>query len=258
MDPSTIHVKGFERFDSLCAEFRSSAWSYTACYVGREFYFIPGFWLRPTFSSGPKSLRETYLSSTELTGNRRPRLSIYHTLPLDGQDLLERLKPELLRYFASVWFCPRTVYAEMVQSVAVEPLGIIPFGQLVEGLVETSYKVWTNLETCAEVGRFGLKVEGAGKVRTFAIASPLLQSLLRPVHDWAMSVLRRLPTDGTYDQLAPLHRLKGKMVLYSFDLKSALPSHLSANLLFAYFGHDIATSWEQLMRLTTFRSPEKR
>lgn len=48
-----------------------------------------------------------------------------------------------------------------------------------------------------EMGRFGVKLEGSGKVRVFAIANPLLQALVRPLHDWAMDVLRLLPTDGS-------------------------------------------------------------
>lgn len=49
----------------------------------------------------------------------------------------------------------------------------------------------------------------------------MIQRLLRPVHDWAMTVLRRLPTDGTFYQTRPLDLLKGKQVCYSSDLKSA-------------------------------------
>lgn len=58
-----------------------------------------------------------------------------------------------------------------------------------------------------------------------------------------MRMLKLLPTDGTYDQLAPLRRLKGKMDLYSFDLKAAtdsLPISVSGHLLAGIFGQDIA------------------
>ncbi len=36
-------------------------------------------------------------------------------------------------------------------------------------------------------------MEGSGKVRVFAIANPLFQARVRPLHDWVMNVLRRLP-----------------------------------------------------------------
>jgi len=55
----------------------------------------------------------------------------------------------------------------------------------------------------------------------FAIGNYGNQRLLRPVHDWLMAVLRRLPCDGTFDQYRPLDRLVGEAVCYSFDLKSA-------------------------------------
>jgi len=49
-------------------------------------------------------------------------------------------------------------------------------------------------------------MEGAGKERTFSIPSAFKQALLRPAHDWCMSILRMIPMDGTYDQLKPLEK----------------------------------------------------
>lgn len=42
--------------------------------------------------------------------------------------------------------------------------------------------------TRPEMGRFGVKLEGSGKRR--AIANPLYQALVRPLHDWVMEILR--------------------------------------------------------------------
>ena len=52
------------------------------------------------------------------------------------------------------------------------------------------------------------KLEGAGKLRLFAIGNQFKQSLLRPVHDWCMQVLRTIPNDGTFHQTAPLRFVK--------------------------------------------------
>lgn len=132
----------------------------------------------------------------------------------------------------------------MEGTVESIPEGVKLFSRLIDRLVTGPCgSVWPRLKTCAETGRFGRKVEGAGKLRIFAIASPIFQTLIRPLHEWAMSVLKTLKTDGTYDQLAPLRRLKGKKVLYSFDLKSAtdlLPSLISTALLRSLFGEDLA------------------
>lgn len=42
--------------------------------------------------------------------------------------------------------------------------------------------------------------EGGGKRRVFAIGNYVKQRLLmlKPYYDWLMSILRRLPTDGTF------------------------------------------------------------
>lgn len=69
------------------------------------------------------------------------------------------------------------------------------------------------------LGRLGQTIEGGGKRR--AMGNYLYQRLLRPVHDWLMEVLRRLPMDGTFMQTQPLDRLVGEQTCFSFDLKSA-------------------------------------
>jgi len=70
-------------------------------------------------------------------------------------------------------------------------------------------------------GRLGQSVEGGGKRRVFAIGNYINQRLLKPVHDWLMSVLRMLPMDGTFNQEGPLDRLEGERHVFSYDLKNA-------------------------------------
>ena len=50
----------------------------------------------------------------------------------------------------------------------------------------------------AHCGRLSSSLEGGGKRRIFAIGNYLNQRLLKPLHDWLMQVLRRLPMDGTF------------------------------------------------------------
>lgn len=89
------------------------------------------------------------------------------------------------------------------------------------------YRVLPNLPTSDSVdpsrvtGRLGQVVEGGGQSSLFAIGNYINQRLLRPVHNWLMEVLARIPQDGTFDQTRPLDRLVGSSVSYSFDLKSA-------------------------------------
>jgi hypothetical protein len=58
-----------------------------------------------------------------------------------------------------------------------------------------------------QIGKLGLKEEAAGKVRVFAMVECWTQWLLGPLHDYMFSKLAQLPTDGTFDQLAPITRL---------------------------------------------------
>lgn len=60
-----------------------------------------------------------------------------------------------------------------------------------------------------EAKRFAGVLSGDGKRRLFIIGNYVRQRLLRPYHDWAMTVLSRLRCDGTYDQLAPPYTPKG-------------------------------------------------
>lgn len=70
-------------------------------------------------------------------------------------------------------------------------------------------------------GKLSQKVEGGGKRRIFAIGNWVNQRLLTPVHEWLASILRSLPMDGTYNQRAPLTRLRGSRINYCFDLTAA-------------------------------------
>lgn len=95
-------------------------------------------------------------------------------------------------------------------------------------------------------GRLSAVVEGAGKRRVFAIGNYVRQSLLRPVHDWAMNVLKRIPMDGTFDQEKPIRALRKLRCrdVYSFDLKSAtdrFPLRFIYQVLHLYFGPRVAS-----------------
>ncbi|KAG8044296.1 hypothetical protein GUJ93_ZPchr0138g27 [Zizania palustris] len=70
-------------------------------------------------------------------------------------------------------------------------------------------------------GRLGQATEGRAKRRIFAIGNYVNQRLLKPVMNWLMEVLRRLPPDGTFHQTAPLSRIKNRSCYYSYDLTAA-------------------------------------
>lgn len=70
-------------------------------------------------------------------------------------------------------------------------------------------------------GRLCASCEGGGKRRIFAIGNYVNQQLLKPVHDWLMTILSHIEMDGTFNQIKPLMRLVGKEVFYCYDFKSA-------------------------------------
>lgn len=96
------------------------------------------------------------------------------------------------------------------------------------------------------IGRLAAACTGDGKRRLFAIGNYINQRLLYPVHQWCAAVLRRLPTDGTFDQTAPLDRLAGVTgCVYSIDQKSATdrwPLLIMFELMQVLFDRSFASS----------------
>lgn len=96
------------------------------------------------------------------------------------------------------------------------------------------------------------KLEAAGKVRIFAIMDLWSQSALRPLHDYLCDILRLIPQDGTFDQLAPLNKLmsRGVTEIYSFDLSAAtdrLPLKFQTQVMTLLLGEKFANSWAKLL-----------
>lgn len=275
VNPSTIHIPGFqlgEPAKQLCVKLLTSSWSVLSAYAPayRKIPLRLGFSFRPTFTSGPNTYKDYRKeSSIELRNGKgeinreKLNMTLYHSLPIDASALLTLFKPEQLSVIGSLWYHDREVMVDSGYDAPIEPIkeGTDGFGWLIERLILPAQALWWDtMITRPEAGRFGRKLEGSGKIRLFAIANPIFQALLRPLHDWVMKVLSTIKMDGTFDQLAPLHRLKGKRELYSFDLKSAtdlLPVDLSGSLLASLFGDDFAQSWCFLMTMVGFRSPDR-
>jgi hypothetical protein len=88
------------------------------------------------------------------------------------------------------------------------------------------------------LGRLVKLNEARGKVRIIAIADWWTQIVFKPIHDSIMGILKRIPMDGTFNQVKPLQRLldlnRAQHVLYSFDLSAAtdrLPVKLQVQIL---------------------------
>lgn len=98
-------------------------------------------------------------------------------------------------------------------------------------------------------GRLGFSEE-PGKIRVFAMVNLITQALMEPLHRWIFGVLRAVPTDGTFDQVAPVERLikyfVGKEWVASYDLSAAtdrLPVAIQVEILRPLLGDRLANLW---------------
>nr|WAY16587.1 putative RNA-dependent RNA polymerase [Rhizoctonia solani mitovirus 110] len=107
------------------------------------------------------------------------------------------------------------------------------------------------LAYAGSLGKLGFKHEPAGKERAFAMVDPWTQWSLRPIHDTLFKILKRVPQDGTHNQLAPLANAKRWSSLWSLDLTAAtdrLPLSLQKDLLQGLFTiFDFGQNWAELL-----------
>jgi hypothetical protein len=104
------------------------------------------------------------------------------------------------------------------------------------------------------LGRLALLYEARGKVRVVAITDWWTQVLLRPLHDGLFDILKTIPQDGTFDQMAPVHRLMSYVrasgaPVFSYDLSAAtdrLPVKLQIQVL-QELGIGWARNWAALL-----------
>jgi len=104
------------------------------------------------------------------------------------------------------------------------------------------------------LGRLTALYEARGKVRIVAITDWWTQVILKPLHHGIFNILKSIPQDGTFDQLAPVHaliayvRASGAPV-YSYDLSAAtdrLPIAFQVDVL-KLLGVSWASSWQSLL-----------
>jgi len=115
-------------------------------------------------------------------------------------------------------------------------------------MISTRYhdiKYYHSVDNPLSIGKLSTKREPAGKVRVFAMVDIWTQSILKPLHEEIFRILKALPTDGTFNQLAPLDRLNSVPHgdRFSFDLSAAtdrLPLALQKQILTIAVGYEFA------------------
>jgi len=112
-------------------------------------------------------------------------------------------------------------------------------------------------------GRISFKTEAAGKVRAFAMVDYWTQCTLRPLHDLIFSILKEIPQDGTFDQIAPAKALLGVGRLatetwWSLDLSAAtdrFPLVLQRLAMGMLVSEEYATAWANLLVDRSYLTP---
>jgi len=199
-----------------------------------------GFQWLPSWSGGPNTRKTASGTSVEVLRHDIAHWNheVTKVLP-PGEENEDR---ERWVYLVSTYLYPYRIRNIPVTDSRLEPS--FDFVKLITELAEPEEGKW---------GKLGLKHEGGGKVRVFAMLDSIRQALLRPIHNWLMSVLRSIPNDGTFDQLKPLYALRKKKIkkLYSFDLTSAtdrFPIFLQTRMLEGFLGPPITCAWQQILK----------
>lgn len=111
------------------------------------------------------------------------------------------------------------------------------------------------------LGKLALKIEPAGKTRVFAIVDYWTQLALVSIHDWIFSILKRIPSDGTFDQDAAVKSFlepDSKEPVFGYDLSAAtdnIPVMLTEIILKQVLGSQIASAWRKLLIDRDFHTP---
>jgi len=111
------------------------------------------------------------------------------------------------------------------------------------------------------LGRLGFKQEAAGKVRVFAMVDCWTQWLLKPVHLAIFDLLELFPSDGTKDQMRPIHRLieQGFTRFWCYDLSAAtdrLPLSIQISIVNSLFGDNFGNWWAEVLVGRPYAIPE--
>jgi hypothetical protein len=175
-----------------------------------------------------------------------------------------RMGPNGHSVFASHWDALALRESGLWQTfkVLAEALGSSPLirkvdilARLTESwLLERLSLTWSLPERHPALGRFGVKEEPCGKKRLFAISDYWTQSVCKPLHDYLMATLKRLPMDGTWDQSRASDMVREETAmgtkLYSFDLSAAtdrFPVRFTELVLGPLIGPDAASAWVTLL-----------
>jgi hypothetical protein len=166
-------------------------------------------------------------------------------------------------------------YTSVLDAIACHDSGIHETQKLIAKSVFTdeAYNQWESLfleslslrnpeEKYTDMtGRLHFLQEGGGKTRVICIPDIWTQTVLKPIHDYLMGVLKRFPCDGTFShpRLAKRVRKFTKTdALNCYDLRAAtdrMPVDLQVKVLENLLPGNLSTLWKTLLVDREFHYP---
>jgi len=197
------------------------------------------------FTSGPQASREAKITNTN-------PVSVYRAFWLLMKPENKHLKDAL--FFFSKYFHHQEF--EQLWELCIRG----PKGNTWRERISPTPREWDMaIPKSKYLGRLATKNEAAGKVRVFAMVDPWTQWALKPLHGILFNLLKKIPMDGTFDQLRPLDRVPfNRGPIYSFDLSAAtdrLPISLQTDILSSFFGEEFSLHWKNLLVGRPYRCP---
>lgn len=158
-------------------------------------------------------------------------------------------------------------YTSILDAIASLESGIIFVQTEIAKMVFTTdaLKMWNKLysdslserepdkEYTDKTGRLHFLQEGGGKTRVICIPDIWTQTVLKPIHDYLMTILKKFPCDGTFSHPNISKRVRkftktGKLTC--FDLKAAtdrMPVDLQVKVLEKLLPRRLSLLWKSLL-----------
>jgi len=158
-------------------------------------------------------------------------------------------------------------YTSILDAIACHETGIIDTQVEIASKVftEQAFTKWKSLISASlsekspdkkysdKTARLHFLQEGGGKTRVICIPDIWTQTVLKPIHEYLMGILKRFPCDGTFS-----HHLLAKRVrkftregkLHCYDLKAAtdrMPVELQRRVLENILPANLSTLWKTLL-----------
>lgn len=128
-----------------------------------------------------------------------------------------------------------------------------PIDALIKALPQFAKVLPTNGTSLRKLAHFPDK---EGKTRVIAIGDYFSQAVLKPLHEYLMETLKKIPQDCTFNQAGFAEKIAGWEIYYSIDLTAAtdrFPIETIIQALSGHFPHTYLEAWRYIMVSLPFK-----